>query len=233
MNNHLFKIKGENTTPERLDAAILGKVIADLSKVAKALDADSMFAVTGINAGSVQIEGVSSAPLQETFEQLTEKAFDKLSNVTLGVFRSLKNTLGKNELSLLLKDKLVINENTYLPEPVIYKRRTTLYGTICEAGGLSKPYIKLKTTEGIIIKCHAESELIQAMAKDIFQKVSITGTQRQNAETGAINDFSIDYFHPWKRLPMAKAMEQAAQDFGEFFRNINPDEWAEDIRKDG
>lgn len=113
------------------------------------------------------------------------------------------------------------------------RKRTTLYGVICQTEDKGEAHhLLIKTTDGEIIRCFAEEGVLDNMEKELLKPVSVIGVQHFDPNTGFTQRFDVEYFFPWRRQPISKAMEQAVQDFGVFFRDINPDEWTEEMRED-
>lgn len=245
---------GENIEPGRIRSKEIADVIAAVEEMIAATvieerddlkKSDVIVGLARIEPGSLRLifqpvqptltqpalRKVSSAIIQEDFEELSKGVVDAISE--LAKFARRHNSTGE----LLIRD----GEEQLLAKitPELDVRQlphicgeTTIYGSVKRIGG-ERPGARVEILSGETITCIMTEKIARRLAHKLYDFVGLSGTAYWNATTLALERFEVDSITEYEDTPIDEAVQSLADVAAPYFTDIDDvDRYVAALRSD-
>lgn len=249
-----FRIVGNELTPETLRLTDLAAVIAELEKaIAPVISRDSpevaenvIISLKSVEDGSAKLKLFSRnfVAAQAAFIVLAlavkEKTFAKLPEESVKSLHSLRQLSRKKNWTFeFRKDprrKLPLAQITPLSSIEQASRTikgfTTVYGQIIRTGGI-QPKVLIQLLDGSLLSCDVEKTMAISLGSRLYASGRFNGEATWDLEAGyRMTDFRITQASDFVQASIQQAFAGLSQQIGEYFRDVDPDEYASNQRRE-
>ncbi len=128
--------------------------------------------------------------------------------------------------------KITPETEIIIPESVYLHGETVIYGRIERVGGV-KPIVTVRLDDNKLLHCRLSEQKAKNLAPKLYDYVGIKGTAKWNVENYQIEHFEIDRLTEYQQMPISKAVNELAKEFGKYFDAIDDvNKHVSDIRGD-
>lgn len=249
-----FRIVGNELTPETLRLADLAAVIAEIEKAitpvisreSPEVAEDLIISLKSVEDGSVKLKigctGFLAA--QAAFVMLAlaikEKNLAKLPEESVRSLHSLRQLSKKKNWTFeFRKDsqrKLPLAQITPLssiePTTRTVKGFTTIYGEIIRTGGV-QPKVQIQVLDGSLLSCDVDRPMAISLGSRLYSAGRFEGEATWDLDAGyKIVAFRIIGASDFVPAPVREAFNQLRDQLGEYYSDVDPDEYVAHLRRD-
>lgn len=108
---------------------------------------------------------------------------------------------------------------------------TTILGKVIRVGG-KDPKVAIETTDNRTITCRTTQSIAKELGKKLYSIVSLNGLAHWNLSDLSIEEFVIKSIGSYEDGSMVDTMEAISREYGQFFKDVDPEGFVKETRKD-